>query len=358
MPSKSCTKLSPCKEASWCKIPLLNCSCQDHVTLKCVVDMAISGLEDPSLDPHMLTSSVSHKVCPNIFVTGWTFAATTPVWHVKCSFRAIWCEDMAPGYLLAPHGPSTLQALCPMSGFKQSGRRKLVSDKVQQIIGQQASHTSKSRKSVTLSEWRESDMSVFKRPLLTCPCLSCSGGSCATLSQTCWNVWKFPVIFLCYCSGTLAAVKRNGRWWKAALQTMNLDDVAPMLKMRNLPQRGTSCWQPVPGEQYPPHRLSCASEQVIVRFSRLPLLNYHASAPSVLANLLLATCSGRTAPPTTAQAAPVNRWLFDSLGSLLNYHASAPLVLVHFCFAGPRARFAKRKLPTLRPVYVGYSRRS
>lgn len=52
------------------QIPLLNCSCQDHVTPKCVVNSSISGLEDPSLDPHMLTSSVSHKVCPNIFVTG------------------------------------------------------------------------------------------------------------------------------------------------------------------------------------------------------------------------------------------------------------------------------------------------
>ena len=129
MSSKSCTKLSPWKEAWWCKILLLNCSCQDHVTPKCGVNMAISGLEDLSL--HTCSPAAwATKFAPNQFVSGWARAATTPVWHVKCSFQAIWCEDMAPGSLSALHGPSTLQAFRVMGDFKQSGRRKLVSDTV------------------------------------------------------------------------------------------------------------------------------------------------------------------------------------------------------------------------------------
>ena len=73
------------------------------------------------------------------------------------------------------------------------------------------------------------------------------------------------------------------------IETVNLDDVVPICRMCKLPQRGASFWRGVdPANATSKLKLYQRTEDCSNRSA--PLLNYHASAPSVRADSIIYLC--------------------------------------------------------------------
>ena len=73
------------------------------------------------------------------------------------------------------------------------------------------------------------------------------------------------------------------------IETVNLDDVVPICRICKLPQRGASFWRGVDPENATSKlKLYQRTEDCSKRSA--PLLNYHASAPSVRADSIIYLC--------------------------------------------------------------------